>query len=157
MKKYTVKTSDPVTNDIIDRIFKRHMQGMEKFKVTMAANSKSIPEWIEDSIEEKIDDICYMVTLKSRIDKAIKDLKDKIKEAGRINQLHQELCKDLKKRSQEAEGELTIIKGIGNNSPEMKTLQKEVEELKANLARAREDHQYDNLVHQKELESLRKK
>ena len=86
-----------------------------------------------------------------------KDLRDKIKEAGKINQLHQELCKDLKKRSQEAEGELTIIKGIGNNSPEMKTLQKEVEELKANLARAREDHQYDNLVHQKELESLRKK
>ena len=67
MKKYTVKTSDPVTNDIIDRIFKRHMQGMEKFKVTMAANSKSIPEWIEDSIEEKIDDICYMSTLKDRI------------------------------------------------------------------------------------------
>ena len=34
-------------------------------------------------------------------------------------------------------------------------LKKEVEELKAALARAKEDHQYDNLVHQKELESLR--
>ena len=65
--------------------------------------------------------------------------------------------KKLKKRAEEAEGELTIIKGIGNSSPEMKTLQKEVEELKADLARAKEDHQYDNLVHQKELESLRKK
>ena len=85
-----------------------------------------------------------------------KDLRDKIKEAGRINQLHQELCKDLKKRAQEAEGELTIIKGVGQNSPEMKALQKEAEELKAELARAKEDHQYDNLVHQKELESLRK-
>ena len=51
-----------------------------------------------------------------------KDLKDKIKEAGKINQLHQELC----------------------------------EKLKSELARAKEDHQYDNLVHQKELESLRK-
>ena len=59
--------------------------------------------------------------------------------------------KKLKKRAEEAEGELTIIKGIGNSSPEMKTLQKEVEELKADLARAKEDHQYDNLVHQKEL------
>ena len=29
----------------------------------------------------------------------------------------------LKKRAQEAEGENTIIKGIGNNSPEMKELQ----------------------------------
>ena len=67
MKKYTVKTSDPVTNDVIDRIFKRHMQGMEKFKVTMAANSKSIPEWIEDVIEELIDSIFYLSTLKDRI------------------------------------------------------------------------------------------
>ena len=30
---------------------------------------------------------------------------------------------DLKKRAQEAEGENTIIKGIGNNSPEMKALE----------------------------------
>ena len=67
------------------------------------------------------------------------------------------LNKKLKKRAEEAEGELTIIKGIGNSSPEMKTLQKEVEELKADLARAKEDHQYDNLVHQKELNDLRKK
>jgi len=63
----------------------------------------------------------------------------------------------LKKRVEEAEGELTIIKGIGQNSPEMKALQKEVETLKADLSRAKEEHQYDNLVHQKELESLRKK
>ena len=53
----------------------------------------------------------------------------------------------LKKRVEEAEGENTIIKGIGLNSPEMKELRKENEELKANLARAKEDHQYDNLVH----------
>ena len=63
----------------------------------------------------------------------------------------------LKKRAEEAEGENTIIKGIGQNSPEMKALQKKVEELKADLARAKEDHQYDNLVHQNELKSLRKK
>ena len=61
------------------------------------------------------------------------------------------------KLRQEAEGELTIIKGIGSSSPEMKALQKEVEELKADLARAKEDHQYDKLIHQKELEDLRKR
>ena len=33
---------------------------------------------------------------------------------------------------------------------------KEVEKLKADLARAKEDHQYDNLIHQKELEYFRK-
>jgi len=65
--------------------------------------------------------------------------------------------KKLKKRAEEAEGENTIIKGIGLNSPEMKALQKENEKLKADLARAIEDHQYDNLVHQKELDSMRKK
>ena len=57
----------------------------------------------------------------------------------------------LKKRAEEAEGEVTLIKGIGLNSPEMKSLRKENEELKADLARAKEDHQYDNLVHQNEL------
>ena len=61
----------------------------------------------------------------------------------------------LHKKVREAEGELSIIRGIGQNSPEMKALKKENEELKAQLARAKEDHQYDNLVHKKELESLK--
>ena len=37
----------------------------------------------------------------------------------------------------------------------VRILELEVEKLKAELARAKEDHQYDNLVHQKELETLR--
>ena len=107
--------------------------------------------------------------------------------------------KKLKKRAEEAEGENTIIKGIGQNSPEMKALEKQkeylqsqcrkagramielndkydaclkqvkeagrinqlhqelIEKLKAELARAKEDHQYDNLVHNNELKSLKKK
>ena len=63
----------------------------------------------------------------------------------------------LKKRVEEAEGENTIIKGIGLNSPEMKALRKDNEELKANLARAKEDHQYDNLVHENEVKKLLEK
>ena len=91
MKKYSVKTSDPVTNDVIDRIFVRSQQGMEKFKVTMAANSKSIPEWIEDSIEEKIDDICYMSTLKDRIIQREEELlkeNDRLRDDNQIAWLH---------------------------------------------------------------------
>ena len=86
--------------------------------------------------------------------------------------------KKLKKRAEESEGENTIIKGIGQNSPEMKEKQKRIEYLEgkcreagramielnvkyeaslAELARAKEDHQYDNLVHQKEIEKLLKK
>jgi len=34
-------------------------------------------------------------------------------------------------------------------------LELQVERLKAELARAKEDHQYDNLVHKKEVESLK--
>ena len=67
-----------------------------------------------------------------------------------------EMWRDEKKKRQEAEGEMTIVKGIGMNSPEMKALKKEIEEVKAELARAKEEHQYDNLVHKKELEDLKK-
>ena len=67
MKKYAVKTSDPVVNDVIDRVFIRHQQGMKKFAKTMAQNSKTIPEWIEEVIEEQIDSICYLSTLKDRV------------------------------------------------------------------------------------------
>ena len=63
----------------------------------------------------------------------------------------------LKKRVEEAEGENTIIKGIGLTSPEMRALRKENGDLKAELARAKEDHQYDNLVHQNELKKMNKK
>ena len=117
-------------------------------------------------------------------------------EAAKIKKDVSEMDK-LKKRAQEAEGELSIMKGIETNrvkeaqarcnqlqneldrvklennnlytrvSDAMEVneyhqdlngkLRKEVEELHADLARAKEDHQFDNLVHQKELESMRKK
>ena len=41
--------------------------------------------------------------------------------------------KKLKKRVEEVQGENTIIKGIGNNSPEMKSLKEEVGSLNAQL------------------------
>ena len=68
-----------------------------------------------------------------------------------------DIWRDEKKKRQEVEGENTIIKGIGQNSPEMKALKKEIYETKADLAREKEDRQYDNLVHRKELDKLLKK
>ena len=62
---------------------------------------------------------------------------------------------DLKKKVYDAELETSLVKAVGMNSPEMRALKAENEQLKADLARAKEDHQYDNLVHEKELESLR--
>ena len=49
-----------------------------------------------------------------------------------------EMWRQEKKKRQEAEGELTIIKGIGNTSPEMKALQERVKELDNSLAIALE-------------------
>ena len=44
--------------------------------------------------------------------------------------------KKLKKRAEEAEGENTIIKGIGQNSPEMKEKQKRIEYLEGRCREA---------------------
>ena len=54
---------------------------------------------------------------------------------------------DMKKRAQEAEGETTIVKGIGLNSPEMKELKAKVNELEGTLGSAQdinENHQRYN-------------
>ena len=53
-----------------------------------------------------------------------------------VAQLSNELVR-MKKRAQEAEGELTIIKGIGNSSPEMK----ELEDSLAAALEVNESHQ----------------
>ena len=68
-----------------------------------------------------------------------------------------ELHHVLGEKVRDAEGETSLVKAIGINSPEMRALKAENEQLKADLARAKEDHQYDNLVHQKELDELSKK
>ena len=88
------------------------------------------------------------------------DIKDDMVKDLKLNNDYNTLLdmwREEKQKRQTLEGELSIIKGIGNNSPEMKALQTEVEQLKASLARAKEDHQYDNLVHKQELEQLEKK
>ena len=54
-----------------------------------------------------------------------------------IEELKKEIEK-LKKRVQEAEGEVTIIKGIGMNSPEFLALKKRVKELDNSLSIALE-------------------
>ena len=64
--------------------------------------------------------------------------------------------KKLKKRAQEAEGELTIIKGIGNTSPEMKALRQKNQELKKEICELRSDNR--KLSHQIEdrIDRMRK-
>lgn len=51
----------------------------------------------------------------------------------------------LKKQLREAEGELSIIKGIGNNSPEMREAKKEIEALKKEIDLLRDHAQINRL------------
>ena len=71
------------------------------------------------------------------------------------------IWREEKKKAQKAEE--ALVKALAGDhrvaeSDEiiMKKME-EIEQLKAALARSKEDHQYDNLVHQKELKDLRKK
>ena len=45
-----------------------------------------------------------------------------------------------KKRAEEAEGELSIIKGIGNSSPEMRDAKAKIKELQSNLDRIKKEN-----------------
>ena len=70
-----------------------------------------------------------------------------------VNKLSEELM-NMKKRAQEAEGETTIVKGIGINSPEMRSAQAKIKELESTLASAQdinENHQRYNGKLQTEL------
>ena len=93
----------------------------------------------------------------SRIKRGPADLEERIEQLEKQKELLKSACKKAGARIKELETELATIKGIGMNSPEMREAKAEIEQLKADLARAREDHQYDNLVHKKELEDLGKK
>ena len=63
------------------------------------------------------------------------ELQKKVRKLSeRISELEVELLAE-KNRRQFSENELALIKGVGNNSPEIKKLKEENERLKADLAR----------------------
>tara|TARA_R110002020_G_scaffold125470_2_gene282756 strand:- start:142 stop:684 length:543 start_codon:yes stop_codon:yes gene_type:complete len=143
MKKYSVKTSDPITNDVIDRIFKRHIQGMETFKQTMDDNPKTIDEWTEDIIEELIDAICYLVVRKKRL-----------KETNCIEQIEEVKNEaDILMMNKIIFYEKELLKVKNNN----KSYYKEIETLKKEMALVREQAQIDILSKDQELGRVYKK
>tara|TARA_R100001082_G_scaffold108384_1_gene83553 strand:+ start:561 stop:887 length:327 start_codon:yes stop_codon:yes gene_type:complete len=62
-------TNDPIVNKVIDIIVKRHMEGMEKFGVSMENRDKPFDAWIDDTVEELLDAIHYLVKARSIVDK----------------------------------------------------------------------------------------
>ena len=67
------------------------------------------------------------------------------------------MWREQKKKREEAEGETTIVKGIGMNSPEMKALQKRVKELENSLSIAldiNDQYQRDMKIKDEEIGRL---
>ena len=67
-----------------------------------------------------------------------------------------EMWRQEKKKRQEVEGENTIIKGIGQNSPEMKALRKENEELRKEMDELREDNRKLSRQIEDRIDQMRK-
>ena len=94
-----------------------------------------------------------MIDLKNRYEVLIK----KVQHLGnRITELEEENFK-LKRVKDEAVGEMTIVKGIGMNSPEMKKAKKEIEQLKKDMSLMDEGLQAEILAKDKEIGRLMKK
>jgi len=67
-----------------------------------------------------------------------------------------EMWRQEKKKRQEVEGENTIIKGIGQNSPEMKALQQKNYELKKEIGELREDNRKLSRQIEDRIDQMRK-
>ena len=67
-----------------------------------------------------------------------------------------EMWREEKKRREEVEGENTIIKGIGQNSPEMKDLRQKNYELKKEIDELREDNRKLSSQIEDRIDQMRK-
>jgi len=56
----TVKKTDSVVDSIIDKFIERTTVGKAKYGTDLDRNDLSLEDWLEHSIQEKMDDILYM-------------------------------------------------------------------------------------------------
>ena len=108
-------------NEIIDKV-----KETEDMVLLIEQHKKDIWEWKQKESQ--------WIRDKNQLDgnkQIVVELSTKLIEMGKVNLA-------LKKRAQEAEGENSIIKGIGNNSPEMKALKAKVNELQGTLGSAQD-------------------
>ena len=56
----TVKKTDSVVDSIIDKFIERATVGKAKYGTDMDREDLNLEEWLEHSIQEKMDDILYM-------------------------------------------------------------------------------------------------
>jgi hypothetical protein len=59
-KHRVVKRTDSVVDSIIDKFIERATVGKAKYGTDMDREDLNLEEWLEHSIQEKMDDILYM-------------------------------------------------------------------------------------------------
>ena len=92
----------------------------------------------------------------ARVKRGPADLEERIEQLMKQKEILKSACKKAGARSGELEGELSIIKGIGINSPEMRAAKARIEELERDNKIFKED--IDRLSEDKHnLETLLRK
>ena len=56
----TIKKTDSIVDSIIDKFVDRAIFGKQKYGTDLDRNDLELEEWLEHSIQEKMDDILYM-------------------------------------------------------------------------------------------------
>jgi hypothetical protein len=55
-----IQTTDSVVDSIIDKFVERATFGKQKYNTDLDRQDLSLEDWLEHSIQEKLDDILYM-------------------------------------------------------------------------------------------------
>ena len=55
-----IKVTDSIVDSIIDKFVERATFGKEKYNTDLDRTDLSLEDWLEHSIQEKLDDILYM-------------------------------------------------------------------------------------------------
>jgi hypothetical protein len=55
-----IKVTDSIVDSIIDKFVERATIGREKYGTDLDRSDLSLEDWLEHSIQEKLDDIIYM-------------------------------------------------------------------------------------------------
>jgi hypothetical protein len=64
-----IKVTDSIVDSIIDKFIERATIGKQKYNTDLDRSDLSLEDWLEHSIQEKLDDILYM-------QKALKTLRE---------------------------------------------------------------------------------
>jgi hypothetical protein len=55
-----IKITDSIVDSVIDQFIQRATIGKQKYGIDMDRNDLSLEDWLEHSIQEKMDDLLYM-------------------------------------------------------------------------------------------------